>query len=415
MKRAAQSLVFSCKRVEEERSLRTANIEQAMPPSWMTALRIRSIYFMVYCALGSLYPMLTQFYSQHEMTGEQLGRLLALGPVVAIVAQPFWGMICDKFRIQKPVLIFTLLTAAAIAVVFPQMQTYMAFVCLILGMQFFQSPMIPISDAMGLTYAKERGVEFGDLRLWGAVGFAVGVFVAGYVVSWTHISAIFYLYAFSLMTAAGISAGFPDTQERLNIKLGSQIRQLVKLPRYVLFLISAFFIFGPMNANNFYFALLYEELGGAMVGLGFAFLLFAGSEAPFMKWSGAVVRRIGIEWTLVLAGAVSAVRWLWYSTSPSTEMVLWMFFLQGISIGFFLTAGAQYVRMNAPKELRVTALSVYTSFGLGLGTMTMNYTGGIMIDLGSVYTTYLFFMINTLLGLIPLGWVLLRLKRGNAY
>ncbi|MCK9912196.1 MFS transporter, partial [Microbacteriaceae bacterium K1510] len=124
----------------------------------------------------------------------------------------------------------------------------------------------------------------------------------------------------------------------------------------------------------------YQHIGGSVAGIGLAFFLFAGSEAPCMRMAAYLIRRWGLEMTILLAGIISALRWFWYATSPSTTSIIALFFIQGLSVGFYLAAAAQYVRENTPDELQVTALAIFMSFGQGLGTMACNLLSGIIMQ-----------------------------------
>jgi len=367
-----------------------------------TYVAISGLYIFIYYAFGALYPLLSQYYKAMGLSGTQIGTISSVTPLISIIAQPIWGMICDKYQVRKPVLVGTMFAAAAISLLFTFVTSYAWILVLFLFVSLFQCAVVPITDSMALTYANKQGMQFGNIRLWGAVGFAVAVFLTGLAVQAAGPDAIFYCYAAALMVSVLILRRIPDEGDSVNVRLFHGLGQLVKLPRFVLFLISSFFIFGAINANNIWFSLFYEHIGGTVAGIGLAFLLFAGSEAPFMKVSAYFVRRWGLELTILLAGAVSAVRWFWYSSAPDTTVILLTFFIQGISVGFYLATAAQFVRDNTPASLQVTALAIFASVGHGLGTMSCHFLAGLIMDQAGILNTYMFFGIFTVLGLIPL-------------
>lgn len=359
----------------------------------------------IYFALGSLYPLLSHYLKSIGMSGTQIGLIVSAGPIVAIVAQPFWGMLCDKFKLSKQILSGIFLGAMCASLLLPFGHYFLAFVSLYALLHFFQSGIVPISDGLALHYTARTGIEFGRVRQWGAIGFAVATLIAGLLAEKFSLQVIFYLYAFAQLSGFIFLQGVEAEKSVSSVNIFKGLTQLIRIPRYMLFLLSAFLIFGPINAHNVYFGLLYEKLGGQIAGIGFAFLLFAGSEAPFMKWSGYFIRRLGLERTIFLAGIVSSLRWFWYGNSPSPTAVLIMFFIQGLSVGLYLSSAAQFVKENTPDSLRVTALSIYTSMGLGLGSMASNLAGGIIVDRYGILMTYTFFGVLTAAGLIPLAIV----------
>ncbi|RNB52957.1 MFS transporter [Brevibacillus gelatini] len=364
-----------------------------------------ALYLFFYYGLGAFSPLITQYYKSISLTGTQIGLISAVAPVVSIVAQPMWGLLCDRFQIRKAILILTLVASGLAGLFFVGVSTF-AFVFLFyLILSFFQSAIIPISDSITLGYAKKYGLQFGDIRLWGAVGFALAAFVTGLLVERWGASMLFYSYCLALLIAMLFLLRVPDESEetpRFRVGMLAGMRDLLRIPRYLLFLLASFCVLGAVNANNIWFSLFYQEIGGTVAGVGLAFLLFAGSEAPFMKLAGVFVRKWGLELTLLFAAVCGAARWLWYSSAPGTTLVIALFFIQGISVGFYLATAAQFVRENTPASLQVTALAIFFSVGGGLGTMLCNLVAGWIKDAFSTLGIYLFFGIITVIGIIPL-------------
>lgn len=373
---------------------------------------LSALYVFTYYGYGAFFPLISQYYKSIHLTGTQIGTISSITPIVSIVAQPIWGMICDRYSIRKPVLIGTLLLSAMISLLFTLVSSYAWILFLFTIFSVFQCAIVPISDSIALSYAKKENMQFGNIRMWGAVGFAVAVFFTGAAVEKWGPDAIFYCFAAALVISLIFLRKIIDTSgEFSSNNVFSGLGELLRLPRFLMFLMSSFFIFGAINANNIWFSLYYQEIGGSVAGIGLAFLLFAGSEAPFMKVATAFTRRFGMEITLLLAGTVSAVRWLWYGTAPSTNLILCLFFIQGISVGFYLATAAQFVRENTPESLQVTALAIFTSMGHGLGSMANNLLGGIIMDRWGILTTYTFFGLSTVVGLIPLVYLTVKRPR----
>lgn len=372
---------------------------------WGRHFRLSALYLFIYYGFGAFSPLITQYYKSIHLSGMQIGLISAITPVISIVTQPLWGIICDRFHIRKAVLVLTLIVSGLVGLLFPAVSTFSFVLLLYTILSVFQSAVVPVSDSVALGYAKKHHLQFGDIRMWGAIGFALAAFFTGLLVERFGPSVLFYSYCLALLTAVLFLWRLPEEAEespRFTVSLFKGVGELLRIPRFMLFLLASFFVFGAINANNIWFSLYYQDIGGTVAGVGLAFLLFAGSEAPFMKLAGFFTRRWGLELTITLAAVVSALRWFWYSSAPSTTAVLALFFIQGISVGFYLASAAQFVRENTPASLRVTALAIFFSVGHGLGTMTCNLMAGWIKDTYSMLAIYLFFGVITAAGLIPL-------------
>ncbi|SES87170.1 MFS transporter, PPP family, 3-phenylpropionic acid transporter [Natronincola peptidivorans] len=360
------------------------------------------LYSLIYFALGAMYPLLARYLEEIGLSGTEIGIITATGAVVLILAQPIWGLICDRTQKTKLVLGATILAAAIASIM---LSFFQHFVILLLGfaiLHLFQGANPPIVDSIVLNHTVKTKYSFGSIRQWGAVGFAVAVFISGIISERFGLKSIFYLYALAYMMALLLIKPLPGNKSNIKVGFRKGLVELVKTPQYTLIVVCALLVSGPINGNNIYFALLFKYLGGGLSGIGLAFLLFAGSEAPMMKVSGTIIKKLGLVNTLLAATMISVLRWFWYSTGPSHQHILYLFLLQGLSVGLFIVAAAQYVRENSSEELRITALTLYTSLGMGVGTIICNLLGGIIIDRFSVLATYRFFAFSSLLGIVPL-------------
>lgn len=375
--------------------------------SWRgTYLRLNALFLGLFFAFGAVYPLLSRFLEAKGFSGTEIGVLTAVGSFVAIVAQPAWGMICDATGQPRRVLIVALVTSGTIALGFLAADGFAAMLALLVGLHLFQSAIVPISDSLALRFARRSGVAYGNIRLWGAVGFASAAFVAGKAAEAFGLGVLFPLYTAALIASVWIVRRLPDQgEETQQVRLWRGLRDLLRLPPYALFVLSAFLVFGPINGNNLYFGLLFQALGGSVASIGLAFLLFAGSEVIFLRTADWFVRRWGLAGTLLLASAVSAGRWLWYATAPPLWAVLALFLLQGFSVGLYLAAAPPFVRELAPRNLQATALGIFAAFGHGLGTVASNFLGGLVMDRYSIFGTYVLFGGLTLLGMLPILWI----------
>lgn len=66
-------------------------------------------YFFFYAAYGSLYPLLPVYYKQLGMTPSQSGLLVGIRYFIEFCSAPFWGVVADRFKKGKVVLLFSLL------------------------------------------------------------------------------------------------------------------------------------------------------------------------------------------------------------------------------------------------------------------------------------------------------------------
>jgi PPP family 3-phenylpropionic acid transporter len=380
-------------------------------------LRMSGYYFFFYFGMGVLFPMMGIYLDDTGLSGSQLGTIMAVGPVVSMFAQPLWGIICDRYQNPNRVLTAITLLSAIVVLGYLVSKQYYYLILMAALLSLFHSAIGPLADSLTANYTKKYGGDFGSIRLWGSVGFALAVWMAGMVIEVTFMAIIFYLFAVSLLVSAWFAKGIPnETSEagliRADVKSG--LKRLVRIPPYVLFILSSFLIFGPIIAHFFYFGIYYMSIGGTIAGVGLFFLCAVGSEAPFMRMASYFINRFGLVTPLLIASGASAFRNFFYYTEPG---VIWIFItsiLQGLTVGLFFPAAVQFIRDLAPEDVKVTAMSLYTSIGQGLAAVSFSLFAGFIYEYYSIVHTYLFFGFTTLLGMVCLGGIAVwQRKRGR--
>lgn len=350
-------------------------------------------YFLMYFALGSFFPLFSQLLSSFKLEGSTLGIIFSIGSFATIISQPFWGFVNDKMKKPKKLISF-LLISSSIAI-FCFFFTKGAFVVSLVYLifMFFNSGTGSISDSSVLS----SGIPFGKVRLWGSIGYAIGVQFAGLVSEKLGIKSILIIYiVFMILTVLIMKTINFNKAEVKKIQL-SDIKELVHNKKYLLAALGCFLVGGSVTGNNNYFGLLYKELGGSIAGIGLAFLLFAGSEAPFMMFFQKVSRKINLVHGLIFVSGISAIRWILYSYTSNPNVLLWSFLLQGISVGGYLVFTTLYIAEVTEEKVRTTALSLFGALSMGLGGMVLQYfSGKIMAGFG-ISKVYVFFAIANII------------------
>lgn len=374
---------------------------------------LNTSYFLLFFAYGAFFPLLTSYLEDIGLNGKEIGYITAIGPIITILTQPLWGMATDRFQNHKLLLILSTVAVIVTSLFFPWLQTFGWIFLLIVIFHLFQAPITPLADTAALNFAVQRNISYGDIRLWGAIGFAVASFVAGQVAALTGRASIFYIVAGALGIALIFFQRLTFDISRTKVNVWAGVKDLVRIPHFIFFLLFAFFVFGAMNSNNYYFGIYYQHIGGTIAIVGLVFLLSSSSEAPFMRFAGRIVAKLGLENTLLLAAGVSLLRWLLFYIIHNPTVIIALFFLQGISLGLFLAAAPQYVRDHAPKAVQVTAITLYTAFGNGIGTFVANLVGGWIYNYSTIFDAYLFYAGFTFLGIVAM-LVAKRMKQAPA-
>ncbi|SEA46833.1 MFS transporter, PPP family, 3-phenylpropionic acid transporter [Thalassobacillus cyri] len=359
-------------------------------------------YFFTFFGFGALFPLLSIFLEEEKgLNHTQIGLIIAALPLVTIFIQPIWGMISDHTKRTRRLLAIATFLAAILALLYPLWQGFIVLYAGMLVIAVFQSAIVPLSDSLSLSYVQQHGKQYGNIRLWGAIGFAVAVFVLGRVTEVAgSLNWVFVFFSGGLILALLSLSQFPKHGEGVAVSFREGLKVLTKQKSFMIFLISNFLVFGPVLANNYYFGTFILTVGGTLTAVGIAFLFAAGSEAPFMKISQFIIDKLGIFRVLIISSSVSFIRWLIYAFEPSSGIVYTTTIMQGVSVGLYIPAALILVRELAPKGVIATAVGLYSAVGNGLGNAFFTFIGGVWIDALHVFGMYGFFSAMTFTGVI---------------
>lgn len=370
-------------------------------------------YLLTFFGTGSLYPLLSVYLSDVEnLNGYQIGTIMSISPIVMIFFQPIWGMVSDKLNAPIKILTATTLIAGIFGLGYITFNGYYWVFITATLVAIFQSAIIPVSDSLSLKYTSKVKINYGNIRLFGSLGFGIAVFVMGRL-SELSPEIIFYSFFISLLFASFLASRMPFEKNTKNQNLFAGVKEILFHKKFLVFLGITFLVFGPNLANNTYFGLYIDGSGGTYTGIGIAFLLAVLSEVPFMKVASSWINRIGLLQVATIAGVVSLGRWLLYFAEPDLWIIYATSILQGFSIGLFIPAGLQYIRDITPVHITATAITLYSAIGNGLGNWFSTFVGGIIFEESSIFTVYLFFAILAAIGIFLSLW-LIKVEKGSS-
>lgn len=362
------------------------------------------IYAFTYVAIGMLLPLLGQYLAAIGFSGIQIGIITATATAVGIGASPYWGYRSHHSKDSTRIVIFLCITTTMVVLGLIFIKQYIVFLIGYAVFAFFQTPIMPLTDAMTL----ENRISFGAVRKWGALGFAGGVFIAGQLAEATSLTIIFPLCAFGYTAAFIILVRLQrgkNVDSQKNTALPKKDHRgdylvLFRNKRLMALLVSAFFICGTNVANNTYFGFLYKDVGGSIAGIGIAFLLMCSSEAPFMQWAERLEKIFTMERMILISMIISALRYLWYSTGPAPELLIGTFFLQGMVNGIVLIEFVRYIAKLVEPAMIGMALTLYQALSSSSSTIVCQLIGGTILDFYSATEVYLFFSIYNGIGIL---------------
>ena len=344
--------------------------------------RLSTFEWLFWAAFAVYYPMVVVYLRFKGYSNTTIGTILAVNSFMVIIAQPFWGMVCDYIRSIKKVFILCFSLTICLFVTLPLYKTALLTGIAFAAITFFESGMMPLLDSWVINKVKkEKNLHYGSIRMYGSLGFAISVTIVTAVIDRTSMYIIFPAFALSGIMVILWSLQIKDGIELAHTKVKSiNILPLLKNREYMLFLIFSPILFAPFRAAFFFLANAMEELGGSQMEYGIAFAVTALSEVPVFMLSVYLVKRFKSSTIILIASVFFILRQLILIMAETPLQLIFAQATQGLTFGMFLTGTVYYVDKLAPDNLKSTAQTLATAVYYGLGGVLGSYWGGWAID-----------------------------------
>jgi MFS family permease len=378
-------------------------------------IKLNILYFIVFGALACFSSFLTPYFLDRGLSYSQIGILFAIYSLVGVLAQPFWGVITDKYASKKTTLIITMTISGIFAFGFIISKGFYSILISIIAFMFFTSSIISIIDANTYDLIDvHKDIKYGKIRLMGSIGYALISLVLGAIIKLTSINVPFLAYFIFTVVGLILLSTINEKSRRAVSSINlSDIVRIIKNKRFILISVSALIANAAFNSNGNYIAVLIEETGGNVANLGMLFFIVAMSELPFFFFESKVIKKYGILNIYIIGMIFYIIRFFINSLCTSYQAVLAIQLLQGISFPLYLTATLQYVIRIVPPETRTTALTTFAAITGGIGGFIGNIGGGFLLQIISIFQLYKILAVLCIIALL-IGLILKKVdKKGS--
>ncbi|RPI80877.1 MAG: MFS transporter, partial [Chloroflexi bacterium] len=346
------------------------------------------MYFGYYLALGSLLPFISLYYERIGLTGVQIGVLTALPVLILSSTTLLWGAIADKFRLHKKILSAALLLTPLAVLIVPQTIEFLPLIPVILAYAISTSPIVPLMDSMALEIAEANRTSYGQLRVWGSIGWTLSTLLIGSLIEQAGIRIFFYTYA-GIMGALFLLSFFQPARTHQQTVSGNQnFRRFFRLD-IIIFLLSVYLISITNGALYGFFSIYMDGIGANESVIGLSWSLSSLSEIPVLIFSALAIRRIGSTGLLKISFIIYSLRWFLFAFINQPGLALLVQLLHGMTFGTFLVGSVTYMNERAPEGMGTTAQAVLNTVTFGLGAITGSLLGGYLVDNFSMSSLFL--------------------------
>lgn len=381
--------------------------------------RFKLVYGLFFAALGVFYPYLALYLQTVGLSGGQIGVILGMMPLLSFLVQPFWGVLSDVYGLRRSALATACFGVAVSSLGYRFTDSFPLLIALTAGLAVMRSPIAPLTDALALEYLERhaRREDFGSVRLWGSIGFAVSSLLTGALVIGDHIRYIVPTYSLIMATMGALTLTLPNATMTTTMTWVEGAALLRRTPALSKFFLGILLVGATVGVVHQYQIVYLKDINAPGWVSGVAFSLSALGEVPLMGNASRLITRWGLRLVVIAGIAVLPVRWLLYTVITEPTLVIPTQLLHSAAMLSLLVGGVLYVDAQLSREWRATGQALYQATLQGLGSSIGIFAAGLIYGYAGIVPVWWACAGAGLAGLLVIIWavqepVLSRVQEG---
>ena len=358
------------------------------PSARFRAAPFGALWLCYFGAIGLFSPYSPLWLSHLGYSTLVIGAFASLQSWTRIVAPYGWGWLADHGGRRVSLLrLAAVLSALAAAGLWWVRDAGVWPLALVVAALFLANGAVtPIAETLLLKHLHDGdGLDarrYGQVRMWGSIGFISSVLAFGFVLQRTGIGAL-PLFTFALFARLAAAAwrlppqpeGAADGGER------AAVWPVLRQPAVLWFFAGVMLNVLAHSSLYAFFSLYLDQLGYGKPAVGAMWAVAVAAEIVFFAFAGRRFEQLGVYRWLVLAALVSAARFALTAAFGDVPALLVL-----AQLTHALTFAAQHMACTSliarffPDRLRARGSALYSTLGYGVPGVLGGLAGGLLSE-----------------------------------
>ena len=381
-----------------------------IPCTYQTARKKLSLhYFLYFAVLGTIVPYLGLYLQSLGFTPIEIGQLLAVMMFTKVVAPNILGWLADRSgKHIYWVRVATALTAFA-TIGLLVFDSYWTLFFTILVFSFFWHSSLPQFESYTFNCLGEDRDRYGEIRLWGSIGFIAAVVVIGWQVEHYGVGVVpIGLLILAVMVWAS-SYLVVDGKSKHDEASDHHFIEILKRPEVFNLLAVSFLVQLSHGVYYAFYTIQLSALGYEKTVIAWLWALGVIAEIAIFFWMSQIFRNYSIRFLILLSIVLTILRWLMIGYGADSFAVLFFAqFLHAASFGLFHAAAIYLIDQYFSGRNHGKGQAVYAASSHGLGGAVGMLLAGYLWTWGQAELAY---GISALVVVIAFVWGYLGIHR----
>ena len=361
--------------------------------SYLSYFLMYNFYYLswaVFSALISVYLLGKGFKAS------EVSLVVSTSFLTSMIFQPVIGMFSDRYDVKKVnFVLFALAGIGGLAFMFAS-----SLITITIGYSFVLT-LINGTNPVMEKIASSSPYQYGKIRIWGTIGYAIGSWLAGMIYQLISPSAIFICFIITMILCIiGLLGTKTPSELGQNNEEKTKTSTLFHNYKYLYYLIIAAIFQGITNMANTYIPAMLQN-DGLKVSLVSTILSFAVlCEAPLVLFSHKFMDKLTNKRLLIIAYSMITIQFLCYALNVWLPLKVVITLITKHPSGMlFIMINLKIVSTLVPKEHQITALAFVQTLR-NLSSIIFQNIAGQILDISSYQILFALSLIVIVVGFV---------------
>ena len=361
--------------------------------SYLCYFLMYNFYYLswaIFSALISIY-LLDKGFKASEVS-----LVVSTSFLTSMIFQPVIGMFSDRYDVKKVnFVLFALAGIGGLAFMFAS-----SLITITIGYSFVLT-LINGTNPVMEKIASSSPYQYGKIRIWGTIGYAIGSWLAGMIYQLISPSAIFICFIITMILCIiGLLGTKTPSELGQNNEEKTKTSTLFHNHKYLYYLIIAAIFQGITNMANTYIPAMFQN-DGLKVSLVSTILSFAVlCEAPLVLFSHKFMDKLTNKRLLIIAYSMITIQFLCYALNVWLPLKVIITLITKHPSGMlFIMINLKIVSTLVPKEHQITALAFVQTLR-NLSSIIFQNIAGQILDISSYQLLFALSLIVIVVGFV---------------
>lgn len=333
-------------------------------PHW----RLSGYYFFYFAFIGAFSPYFGLYLQSLSFSAWDIGLLMSQMQLMRLFGPNLWGWLVDHFGHRLAVIRLAGAVGLAGFLAFFWLDRLPGMLVAMAVLALFWSAALPLVETLTFDHLREERGRYGNIRLWGSVGFIAAVMGTGALLDWVAPVGVLWVCAFILLGILVFALVLPEAPLHSATGEETPIRDILRQPR-VLALMGACFAMSAAHGGFYVFYSIHlSGHGYAKTAVGLLWSLGVLAEIGVFLLMARIARRYSLRDILLLSFAAAVLRFLLMGWAvESVAAMIFVQLLHGLTFGAYHAAAIAAVNQWFPGKAQGRGQALYSSLSFGAG------------------------------------------------